>query len=70
MATTSVGLTQVDRLIARAIDLGFKFPPDAKRWALLAWAAESLEAQRNDPRAFERDGFREITRRHFPTTNP
>lgn len=70
MQAPSVGLTEVDRLIMRAIELHLTFPPDVKRWALLSWAAEALQAQRTDARAFERDGLREITRRHFPTANP
>jgi hypothetical protein len=70
MAIPNVGLTQVDQLILRASELNLQFPADVKRWALLAWAAEALELQRTDPRAFERDGFRALTRRHFPTSNP
>lgn len=70
MSTPTVGLTEVDRLITRAIEQGIAFPPDVKRWALLAWAAEALELQRQNPTAFARDGLREISRRHFPTTNP
>ena len=70
MPTPTVGLTEVDRLIMQAIDLGLKFPADVKRWALLAWAAEALELKRQNPTAFERGGLREITKRVFPTANP
>lgn len=70
MPAPSVGLTEVDRLIMRAIELHLAFPPDVKRWALLAWAAEAIALQRSDPTKFARDGLREITKRHFPTANP
>jgi hypothetical protein len=70
MALPSVGLTEVDLLIMRASEQGLAFPADVKRWALLAWAAEALQLKRDDLRSFERDGFRELTRRHFPTSNP
>jgi hypothetical protein len=70
MPTPTVGLTEVDTLITRAIELGLKFPPDVKRWALLAWAAEALELKRQNPASFERDGLRAITKRVFPTVNP
>lgn len=70
MALPAVGLTEVDRLISRASEHGLKFPEGIARWAILAWAAEALELQRTDPTRFGRDGFREVTRRHFPTVNP
>lgn len=70
MPLPSVGLTEVDTLITRAAEIKLAFPPDVKRWALLAWAAEALELKRSNPTAFERGGLREITRRHFPTANP
>jgi len=70
MALPSAGLTEVDLLILRASEQGLVFPPDVKRWALLAWAAEALDLKRTDPRTFERDGFRDVTRKHFPTSNP
>ena len=65
----STGLTEVDKLIMRAQELGLAFPADVKRWQLLNWAAEALELQRRDPTAFTRDGFRSITKEHFPTVN-
>ena len=70
MALPSVGLTEVDTLIMRANELGLKFPPDVKRWALLAWAAEALELKRSNPAEFDRGGFAAITKRVFPTANP
>ncbi len=70
MALPNVGLTEVDRLIMKASELGLKFPDGVKRWQLLAWAAEALEMQRTDPAGFARDGLREVTKRHFPTSNP
>lgn len=70
MALPTVGLTEVDTLITRAGELQLSFPPNVTRWQLLAWAAEALELKRQNPTAFERDGFRQVTRRHFPTTNP
>ncbi len=70
MVAPTVGLREVDKLILRAQELGLKFPDDVKRWQLLNWASESLELQRRDPTAFTRDGFRKITKEHFPTANP
>lgn len=70
MAAPTVGLTEVDKLITRAIELGLTFPPGVTRWQLLAWAAESLDLKRSNATEFERGGFTLITRRHFPTTNP
>lgn len=65
----SAGIAEVDRIILLAADAGFSFPVGVQRWQLFAWAAESLELQRNDPTAFTRGGFKDVTRRHFPTTN-
>ena len=70
MALPSVGLNEVDKLIMRAQELSLGFPADVKRWQLLNWASEALELQRRDPTAFARDGFRNITKQHFPTANP
>ena len=70
MATPTVGLAEVDKLILRAIELGLKFPADVKRWQLLNWAASALELQRQDSVAFTRDGFRNLTKEMFPTVNP
>lgn len=70
MPLPTVGLTEVDTLITRAGELQLAFPPDVKRWTLLAWAAEALELKRQNPTAFERGGFRDITRRWFPSSNP
>lgn len=70
MALPAVGLKEVDKLIMRAAELGLNFPADVKRWQLLNWASESLELQRRDSTAFARDGFRNITKEHFPTVNP
>ena len=70
MALPTVGLTEVDTLITHAGELGLGFPPGVKRWALLAWAAESLELKRQNPTEFERGGFAAITKRSFPTVNP
>jgi hypothetical protein len=67
MPLPSTGLTQVDRLILRAAELGLPFPPDVKRWQLLTWAAEARELERSDPTRFQRGGFAEIHARHFPT---
>lgn len=69
MADPRTGLSEVDKLIMRAQELGLKFPADVKRWELLNWASESLELQRRDSTTFTRDGFREITKEHFPTVN-
>ena len=69
MALPHAGLTEVDRLILKAAELGLKFPADVKRWQLLNWAAEALELQRRDATRFERDGLRELTKQHFPTAN-
>ncbi len=69
MALPSVGLREVDLLILRAAELGLAFPPDVKRWVLLNWASAALELQRRDATAFARDGFRNITKEHFPTVN-
>ena len=70
MALPTVGLTEVDTLITRAGELGLAFPPDVKRWALLAWAAEALELRRQNPTAFDRGGLQEVHKRHFPTVSP
>lgn len=70
MPLPSSGLTEVDRLIMKTAERGLVFPPDVKRYQLLAWAAEALELQRRDPADFERDGLSRITRQHFPTVNP
>lgn len=70
MALPSTGLNEVDRLITRAQELHLAFPADVKRWQLLNWASEALELQRRDSTAFARDGFRRITKEHFPTANP
>lgn len=70
MALPSSGLNEVDKLILRASELGLAFPADVKRWQLLNWASEALELQRRDATAFARDGFRAITKEHFPTVNP
>ena len=64
--TPTVGITAVDQLIQTALHRGLYFPPAVKRWQLLAWAAEALEARRINPAAWDRDGLREITTRHFP----
>lgn len=69
MATPSVGLKEVDALILKAVELGLGFPDGVKRWQLLNWASEALELQRRDSTAFQRDGFRNITKEHFPTAN-
>lgn len=68
-ALPGTGLTEIDRLILRAAELGLRFPPLVTRWQLIAWAAEALQAQRQDPQAFARGGLREITKRAFPTAN-
>lgn len=70
MALPSSGLNEVDKLIMRAAELGMGFPADVRRWQLLNWASEALELQRRDSTAFARDGFRKITKEHFPTANP
>lgn len=70
MTEPRTGLNEVDKLILRAQELGLKFPTDVKRWHLLNWASEALELQRRDSTAFARDGFRKITKEHFPTVNP
>lgn len=66
MATPTVGLTEVDKLILRAVEKGLTFPDGVRRWQLLAWAAEQLEARRVDPGRWERQGMAEIHARHFP----
>lgn len=70
MALPNAGLKEVDKLILKAAELGLGFPADVKRWQLLNWASEALELQRRDSTAFARDGFRAITKEHFPTANP
>ena len=70
MTEPRTGLSEVDKLIMRAQELGLKFPAGVRRWELLNWASESLELQRRDSTAFARDGFRTITKEHFPTANP
>lgn len=70
MALPNAGLKEVDKLILRASELGLGFPADVKRWQLLNWASEALELQRRDSTGFTRDGFRAITKEHFPTANP
>lgn len=61
-----VGLAEVDRLIQLAMERGYKFPAGAKRWQLLAWAAEALDAKRTDPQTYERTELERITAHHFP----
>lgn len=61
-----VGIAEVDRLIQLAMERGYVFPADVKRWQLLAWAAEAIDARRSNPATFERADFAEITERHFP----
>lgn len=61
-----VGLHEVDRLIEAAAEQQWVFPTGVKRWALLAWAAEALQAKRDDPTSFARGEFGAITERHFP----
>ena len=70
MTEPRTGLSEVDKLILRAQELGLKFPAEVKRWELLNWAASALELQRRDPTAFARDGFRKITKEHFAIANP
>ena len=71
MAIPTVGLTEIDTLILRASEQGLAFPADVKRWALLAWAAEELELQRNQPTDFARGGFRRVWEEWFgPKATP
>lgn len=62
----TVGLAEVDRLILTAMERGYRFPTDVKRWALLAWAAEALDSKRTDLRTYERTDLERITEAHFP----
>jgi len=62
----TVGLAEVDRLIMTAAERGYVFPPGVKRWALLAWAAEAVEARQRDAAAYERTDLERITEEHFP----
>jgi len=65
------GIEQVDKLILKALDEGLQFPPAATRWRLLAWAAEELELQRNQPTDFARGGFRRVWEEWFgPRATP
>ena len=66
MPAPTVGLGEVDRLIQTAMERGYTFPPDVKRWALLAWAAEALDAKRTDLVSYERTDLERITEEHFP----
>lgn len=61
-----VGLQEVDKLIMLAMERGYVFPAGVKRWQLLAWAAEAVDARRTNPASFERGDFAELTERHFP----
>lgn len=61
-----VGLAEIDRLILAAAERGYTFPVGTKRWALLAWAAEMLDAKRTDEVTFNRSDFERITEAHFP----
>jgi hypothetical protein len=61
-----VGLAEVDRLIQLAMERAYKFPAGVKRWQLLAWAAEALDAKRTDPQTYERTELERITEAHFP----
>ena len=62
----TVGLVEVDRLILTAMERGYVFPPGVKRWALLAWAAEAVEAKQRDATTYERTELARITEEHFP----
>lgn len=61
-----VGLAEIDRLILLAAERGYTFPAGVKRWALLAWAAEAIDARRTDEAVFNRSDFERITEAHFP----